>query len=176
MNAVKELSYPADKLKECMRQLKAGGNSDPEEDARKRARILQEYEDGLQHRYRVPPHGIASVNKECAYPVVIGDVQSTECEGVGPKAEIPPPKPNVVCFERRPVVCKTKLIDEDYCRRHREDDQKPIMVHRPELPPRACKVKSVRFAEPVDPCARDRMDLCNFKHEDIPCECTNYHK
>lgn len=83
---VKELSYPEDKLAECMKELKAGGGTNPEEDARKRAQIVQEYEETLKHKFVVPPHGIAPVNKECAYPVVIGDIQSTECEGVGPKA------------------------------------------------------------------------------------------
>lgn len=69
-----------------MKDLRVGAGESPEQEARKRAQIVQEYEDGLKHKFMVPPHGILPVNKECAYPIVIGDVQSTECEGVGPKA------------------------------------------------------------------------------------------
>lgn len=92
--------------------------------------------------------------------------------------EIPPPKPNVVCFERQPVVCKEIDINENIGGIQEldfKDEHKPVMVHASELPPRACLVKQVRFA-PTDPCERDRLDLCNFKHNDIPCECTKYEK
>lgn len=92
--------------------------------------------------------------------------------------EIPPPKANVVCFERRPVICNEMHIDENVGKivdLQPKDEHKPIMVHAPELPPRACAVKQVRFAL-TDPCERDRLDLCNFKHKDIPCECTHYEK
>lgn len=81
---MKEISKPIDKLDACLAELK-GGSSDPEKDARIRAHILQQYEDTLEHTYKVPSHGILPVNKTCAYPVVIGDVQIDECEGVGPK-------------------------------------------------------------------------------------------
>lgn len=70
-------------------------------------------------------------------------------------------------------------MDDNICKQlnlEPKEEAKPIMVHPPELPPRACKVKSVRFAPPDDPCERDRMDLCNFKHKDLPCECTYYEK
>lgn len=84
----------------------------------------------------------------------------------------------MVCLERIPVVCKKSDIDNNLCKDETEIEEvsKPIMVHAVELPPRACKVKTVRFAEPIDPCERQRLDLCNFKHQDLPCECTHYRK
>lgn len=82
------MDIPEDPLVVCMRGLKTGGATDVEEEARKRAQIVDEYEATLKRKFVVPPHGILPVNKECAYPVVIGDVRSTECEGVGPKAGI----------------------------------------------------------------------------------------
>lgn len=189
--SVKELSKPIDKLDACMAEL--GGSSDPEKDAQIRANILQQYEDTLKHTYKVPSHGILPVNKTCAYPVNIGDVQKEECEGVGPKKgnqqnslnafptyfnfhpEPPPKLPNEICLNRIPVECKKVDIDEEHGAKE-ETTPDPILVHEVEKPPNACLIKTVRFCEPPDRCNRDRYDLCNFKQDGIPCDCTQYQK
>lgn len=67
-------------LEKCLEEVKVGGeNYDPDYEKRLRERIVREYEDTLKHRYVVPAHGIAGVNKSCAYPIRIGNVPTTEC-------------------------------------------------------------------------------------------------
>lgn len=68
-------------MEKCLANLKVGGeNYNPEYEERKRKEILEEYERSLEHKYVVPPHGIQGVNVDCAYPIHVGDVKSTECK------------------------------------------------------------------------------------------------
>lgn len=65
-------------MEKCLEEMKSGG--DPEYEKAIKQRLLEEYEQSLEHKYEVPPHGIQPVNNDCAYPVHIGDVHSPECK------------------------------------------------------------------------------------------------
>lgn len=64
----------------CLTDLKMGGGApDPEQDKLKEEKLRREYEESIKHTYIVPPHGILPVQKECAYPVRIGEEKDLSC-------------------------------------------------------------------------------------------------
>ncbi|KAJ8960736.1 hypothetical protein NQ318_020029, partial [Aromia moschata] len=72
----KELS----EYEKCLREVKVGGEGyDPEYEERKRAQLVEEYEESIKHKSTVQPYGIKPVTTTCAYPVYIGHVKSGEC-------------------------------------------------------------------------------------------------
>lgn len=77
----KEIAGTKTEMQQCLERLKVGGeNYDPEYEERKRKQLVDEYEKSLEHKYIVPQHGILPVNVDCAYPVHIGDIKSSECK------------------------------------------------------------------------------------------------
>lgn len=79
-----------------------------------------------------------------------------------------------ICDGTHPIECSDPPAE----RHNKEEIEKPtpIMVAKPDIPPGACNVKTVTFADDPDRCNRDRYDLCDLKTEKIHCECTDYQK
>ncbi|CAH0556686.1 unnamed protein product [Brassicogethes aeneus] len=181
-------------MEKCLELVKAGGGMDPEEEARIRAGILQEYEDSLKREREIMPYGIKPVNESCRYPVVIGDIKSSVCPEdetntatYTPK-HIDTPEEKVekyyakvlkkehhICTEKQPVEC---LDQPPYhiATRDMVEQPTPLMVQPPDLPPGACNVKQVRFADSVDRCEQDKYNMCNLGHDRTHCDCTDYQK
>ncbi|XP_017777691.1 PREDICTED: EF-hand domain-containing protein 1-like [Nicrophorus vespilloides] len=194
----RDLEKNATEMEKCLEQMHVGGAEfDPSSDDRKRAQILMEYEKSMEHKEKVPPYGIKPLNKDCAYPLVIGDVKSIECTDMGDQSLFTPKhidtpeealqKHYDAILQKHKDVCETG--DAPPCDipppigidiRRKVDSAvsaaSPLMVQPVELPKGACRIKSVRFAEGPERCVRDRMDLCDMRTDKIPCDCTDYYQ
>ncbi|KAJ8960737.1 hypothetical protein NQ318_020030 [Aromia moschata] len=71
-----------------------------------------------------------------------------------------------VCDGRRPVECSEPppLLSNE-CHPEKEERPTPLMVSKPDVPPGACKTKTVTFAEDSERCDVDRYDLCGLRKE-----------
>lgn len=45
----------------------------------KEDKLRQEYEQSIEHTYKVPQHGIEPIHRECAYPVRLGEEKDLTC-------------------------------------------------------------------------------------------------
>lgn len=144
-----------------------------------------------------PLHGIQPVNRECKYPVVIGDVESSECtEGQYESNTYAVKYPETEEQKRQKYYDEVLRRHEESCQRAAEyketheclpgtvqkegevkDLSKNILVSEVEEPSpdklNPCK-KKVHFAEPLDTCAQPIDDTCNLKVEKDHCDCTQY--
>ncbi|XP_057671863.1 EF-hand domain-containing protein 1-like [Diorhabda carinulata] len=188
---------PTSDLEKCYKELKVGGGADPEKEQAIKDEIRRQYEESIVHKSSIQPYGVKSVSKECPYPVVIGDVKSGECkedEQAGeytsytPKHIDTPEETRAkyyagilktqkgICDGSIPIECTDPPARgaNAICN---EENSRPIMVAKPDIPIQECKVKSVTFAEETgDRCNRDRNDLCDLKKEKTHCGCTDYQK
>ncbi|KAJ8980307.1 hypothetical protein NQ317_005228 [Molorchus minor] len=173
-------------MEKCLKEVKVGGEGyDQEYETRKRAELVQEYEESLKHKSNIGPYGIKPVKKTCAYPIYIGQVESGECKEeeteVGQGASYTPKhidtpeetlakyyagvlkEQHEICDGKHPIECaEPPPLDPDECKKDQEEKPKPIMVSKPDVPPGACKVKTVSFADD-ERCNIDRFDLCQHK-------------
>ncbi|KAJ8964821.1 hypothetical protein NQ314_004629 [Rhamnusium bicolor] len=182
-------------MEKCLQGLKVGAGGDSDYDKAKRAEILAQYEESIKHKTKIPPYGIKPVNKTCAYPVYIGDVKSGECTEEGEQGSYTPKhidtpeeiiakyyagvlkEQHKICENPQPIECSDPPPQHaETCHTAKEEKPKPIMVSKPELPPGACKVKTVSFADDLERCNRDRDDLCGLKEDKTNCDCTTYQK
>ncbi|CAH1183331.1 unnamed protein product [Phaedon cochleariae] len=177
-------------MDQCLHRVKV----DDAYEKAKMADIRREYEQSMEHKSQVQPYGIKTVNEDCAYPVKVGDVKSTECseETQGQYTSYTPkhidtPEERVekyyagvlkdhrdICDGRHPVECSEPPSGSPESRG--VEAPRPIMVSRPDVPPQECNTKTVRFEEYPERCDRDRYDLCDLKADKIHCECTKYQK
>lgn len=81
-----------------------------------------------------------------------------------------------ICERGKEVECADPPRETINATEKVPDRPEPLMVSPPYMPKNACGVKSVRFAEGSDRCARDKYDLCNLKTEKDHCDCTKYDK
>lgn len=79
-----------------------------------------------------------------------------------------------ICERGKEIECADPPKETINTTEKDHDKPEPLMVSPPVLPKHACGVKSVRFAEGVDRCVRDRHDLCNLKTKKDHCDCTKY--
>ncbi|XP_076253920.1 EF-hand domain-containing protein 1-like [Rhynchophorus ferrugineus] len=184
-------------FEKCLREFNVTEESThSEKDKQKQDKLLQEYEDSIKHTYKVPPYGVLPVNKECAYPVYIGQAKDLSCtEEIEGKYTSYTPKhidtpeeivqkyyagvlkdQQEICDGRYPIVC-TDPPSKDMPCNETEEKQRFLRVTPPDIPSEACKMKqkTVRF-EDNERCAKDVNDLCNLKKEKTHCDCTDYSK
>lgn len=146
-----------------------------------------------------PPYGIKPVNKTCDYPVLVGDIKSSECaegqyeSGVytvkypdTPEETMKKYYDKVLSKQEKVCLEAAKYKETHEClpgTQFKETDDpslsKKILVSEMEKPSpekyNPCK-KQVTFAEPLTKCTQDKEDPCNLKIEKDHCDCTYYDK
>ncbi|KAF5295445.1 hypothetical protein FQA39_LY13106 [Lamprigera yunnana] len=187
--------YPESEMDKCLKEMKAGGNIDPEYSKAKREEILKEYEKSLKHTYIIPEHGIDPVNLVCPYPVNVGDKPDITCheEDMGPDSVAPKHvdtpeevlqkhyasvyhKQHEVCEHGKPVECEEPEAAERISpvKKPTPEPFEAIMVTDVAQPKDACRAKSVRFIDDNTRCLTDKYDLCDLKKKKDTCGCTPY--
>lgn len=146
-----------------------------------------------------PPYGIKGLNRECPYPIHVGEVKGSECvEGQYESGTYTVKYPDTPEQKLRKYYDQVLAQHEKSCieaAKYKEtheclpgtafkatDDPKlsdKILVSDMEKPSpekyNPCK-KQVRFAEPLEKCAQEKDDPCNLKIEKDHCDCTYYNK
>lgn len=85
-------------------------------------------------------------------------------------------KQRKICESGKQVECQEPLTKQEMLEGEKKGEPEMVMVSDPTYPTGACNVKSVRFVDPVDRCARDKQDLCEHAKHKEPCNCTMYEK
>ncbi|KAF5298452.1 hypothetical protein FQR65_LT01231 [Abscondita terminalis] len=192
-----KIEYPTTELETCLTGLNVDEGGRDADIAKKRAEILEQYEESIKHKYVVPEHGIDSVNATCRYPLVIGEQPDITCkeEDVGadsftPKHVDTPEeliqkhyaevyrKQHEVCDHAKPVECAeakdAQRIPPD--KKPLPEPFEPIMISDVPQSKDACKAKAVHFVDDDTRCRRDKYDLCDRKHPKTTRDCTLYKK
>ncbi|KAJ8920916.1 hypothetical protein NQ315_015709 [Exocentrus adspersus] len=182
-------------MEKCLKELKAGAGRDLQYEQARRAELVQQYEDSLKRTPQTVPYGIKDVNTTCRYPVHVGELKSTECtedeayQSYTPK-HVDTPEEIVakyytgvlkdhhgICDGTHPIECADPPpIYQEHLEKEKPEKPTPLMVAKPDIPPGACNVKTVTFADDPERCNRNRYDLCDLETKKIHCECTDYQK